>query len=71
MLVSAGIFAAEGQPYNAPFKAEQYFTNQEDFLVRGEEDDEQEASHDKKGAEHNLPGSKGSNKPTIDEGTED
>lgn len=56
--------------YNSPFKTEQYFTNQENFLIGCKKDDEQEASHNAKSAKNNFLWPEGCDEPTVDQSTE-
>lgn len=57
--------------HDSPFEAEQYLANKEDWFRGSKEDDKEKAAHDTKSVEEYFAWTEGSNKPTIEDCTDD
>lgn len=60
-----------GSTYDAPLETEHDLADQQHRLARGEEDDEQEASHDTERAEEHPSRTESRHEPAVDDGAED
>ena len=58
------------ETYDSPLEAEHNLANQQDLFSWSEEDDEQKAAHHPEGVEENISGTKGSNKPAVQDSAE-